>query len=70
MRTQDYPLVTHHHGKAKVRVLKVRHDTSAGREKHSVSEYMVHTRLYSPEYAKVFTNDDNADLVPTLCHKY
>ncbi len=37
-------------------MLKVRHDASggvAGGEKHSVSEYTVHTRLFSPEYAKV-----------------
>mmetsp|Transcript_10070 Transcript_10070/g.23212 ORF Transcript_10070/g.23212 Transcript_10070/m.23212 type:complete len:139 (-) Transcript_10070:153-569(-) len=53
---QDFPVAAHHHGKAKVRVLKVRHDASggaAGGEKHSVSEYTVHTRLYSPEYEKV-----------------
>mmetsp|Transcript_10071 Transcript_10071/g.23216 ORF Transcript_10071/g.23216 Transcript_10071/m.23216 type:complete len:353 (-) Transcript_10071:288-1346(-) len=69
---QDFPVAAHHHGKAKVRVLKVRHDASggaAGGEKHSVSEYTVHTRLYSPEYEKVFTQDDNSDLVATDTQK-
>jgi hypothetical protein len=64
-------LTGHHHGKAKVRVLKVRHASvnGSGREKHSVSEYKVETRLFSPEYAKVFTDDDNAGLIATDTQK-
>lgn len=71
VRTEDFPLTKHHHGKAKVRVLKVRHSSTngSGRERHSVSEYTVHTRLYSPEYDKVFTADNNADLVATDTQK-
>lgn len=71
-RVQDFPLAVHHHGKSKVRVLKVRHAAGSGcegGEKHSVSEYTVQTRLYSPEYAKVFTGDDNTDIVATDTQK-
>lgn len=34
-----------------------------------MSEYTVHTKLYSPEYEKVYTKDDNADLVATDTQK-
>mmetsp|Transcript_25351 Transcript_25351/g.30049 ORF Transcript_25351/g.30049 Transcript_25351/m.30049 type:complete len:346 (+) Transcript_25351:36-1073(+) len=69
LRTNDFNLSHHHHGKAKVRVLKVRHSSKGSNEKHSVSEYTVKTRLYSPEYEKVFTKDNNQGLVATDTQK-
>lgn len=69
LRTTDFNLSHHHHGKAKVRVLKVRHASNGNNEKHQVSEYTVQTRLYCPDYEKVFTADDNKDLVATDTQK-
>lgn len=69
LREENFPLAFHHHGKAKVRVLKVRHSPGNGGERHSVSEFTVHTRLYSPVYEKVFTDEDNSDLVATDTQK-
>mmetsp|Transcript_88695 Transcript_88695/g.177345 ORF Transcript_88695/g.177345 Transcript_88695/m.177345 type:complete len:345 (+) Transcript_88695:58-1092(+) len=72
LREEEFPLTIHHHGKAKVRVLKVRHNSDGGvegGEKHSVSEFTVHTKLFSPEYAKVFTGEDNDSLVATDTQK-
>jgi urate oxidase len=67
VREQDFPLVHHQHGKARVRVLKVRRPAGGGR--HEISEFNVNTRLFSSEYAKVFTDNDNADLVATDTQK-
>eukprot|EP00937_MAST-01D_sp_MAST-1D-sp2_P002110 g2110.t1 len=65
LRTRDFPLAQHSHGKSKVRVLKVRRgDTS-----HSVSEYTVKTKLFSEEYGRTFTDEDNTDLVATDTQK-
>ena len=64
-RTFSYDLDDHNHGKARVRVLKVRRNSAT----HSVSEYTVQTRLFSPDYAKVFTDEDNTDLVATDTQK-
>ena len=66
----DFTLTKHCHGKSKVRVLKVRReDAGAEGVAHSISEYKVHTILFSPEYEKVFTEDDNTDLVATDTQK-
>ena len=65
-RECDYALARHNHGKSKVRVLKVRRPTGG---RHEVAEYTVNTRLYSDEYAKVFTSDDNSELVATDTQK-
>jgi urate oxidase len=48
-----------------VRVMKV--DRSAPR--HKIYEYEVDTILYSPTYERVFTDDDNTDLVATDTQK-
>jgi urate oxidase len=65
VRDTDFPLTHHHHGKARVRVLKVRRSAA----RHEISEFTVNTRLFSSEYAKVFTANDNADLVATDTQK-
>ena len=61
LRTNSFPLVEHNHGKSKVRVLKV-HRTE---EKHNVYEYTVATKLFFEGYSKVFTDNDNSNLVAT-----
>ena len=61
----NYALERHCHGKSKVRVLKVRR----GEPTHTVQEYRVATTLWSPVYARTFTEDDNSDLVATDTQK-
>lgn len=68
IREADFPLVHHQHGKARVRVLKVRRPEE-GSGRHEISEFTVNTRLFSKEYAKVFTDNDNAHLVATDTQK-
>ena len=65
LRTKTFPMGDHHHGKARVRVLRVREDG----EKHTVQEYTVATRLFSPAYSAVFTDESNAGLVATDTQK-
>ncbi|GMI14018.1 hypothetical protein TrVE_jg7449 [Triparma verrucosa] len=65
LRTQDFSLPVHSHGKAKVRVMKVVRTEA----KHFCYEYSVDTTLYSPTYERVFTADDNTDLVATDTQK-
>lgn len=60
-RSTDFPILAHNHGKARVRVLKVKRDVA----KHEVYEYEVATKLFNDAYAKVFTDSDNKDLVAT-----
>jgi len=64
LRAQDFHLESHNHGKTRVRVLKVRRGAQ-----HAVSEYSVQIRLFSPDYAKVFTHEDNTGLVATDTQK-
>jgi len=65
LRSHSYPLVEHSHGKARVRVLRVRHHD----DKDTVQEYTVATKLFSPLYSKVFTKEDNDRLVATDTQK-
>jgi len=65
LRTQDFDLADHCHGKARVRVLRVRRDAPT----HTVQEYTVATKLFSPAYADVFTAENNAGLVATDTQK-
>lgn len=65
LRKTDFTLADHNHGKARVRVLRVRHDSS----KHTVQEYSVSTRLFSPSYGEVFTSENNGGLVATDTQK-
>jgi hypothetical protein len=67
LRTKDFSLPMHSHGKTKVRGLKVRRNQDTG--EHVISEYTVETTLYSPDYEKVFTLEDNSDLVATDTQK-
>lgn len=62
LRDKDFALVEHYHGKTRVRVLRVQH-TAQGRD--SVQEFNVQTRLFGGSYNKVFTHEDNTDLVAT-----
>ena len=66
LRTREFPLDYHHHGKSKVRVLKVRHGSGGT---HKISEYSVNTTLFSPRYADCFVKEDNSDLVATDTQK-
>lgn len=66
LRENEYPLLRHDHGKSKVRVLKVRREASG---RHEIREFTVNTRLFSSEYEKVFTRDDNCGLVATDTQK-
>ena len=66
LRSEDYPLARHSHGKTRVRVLKVRRGVDGV---HSVSEYKVATTLFSPDYERVFTKGVNAALVATDTQK-
>ena len=61
LRTESFPLVEHNHGKARVRVLKVKRDTP----RHEIYEYTVATKVFFGGYSRVFTDDDNTDLVAT-----
>ena len=67
MRSKDYPLTEHYHGKGRVRVLRVRRNVSGGYD--TVQEYSVNTRLFSPTYQRVFTKEDNTDVVATDTQK-
>ena len=66
LREKDFPLSEHHHGKAKVRVLKVNREKDG---MHQVSEFNVNTRLFAPVYGRVFTQEENAGLVATDTQK-
>ena len=61
-----FSLPDHYHGKARVRVLRVRREEG---KFDTVQEYNVETRLYSPTYTRVFTTEDNSDLVVTDTQK-
>ena len=65
LRTTDFPIIDHNHGKARVRVLKV--DRSS--DVHKVYEYTVHTKVFCPKYELVFSSEDNTDLVATDTQK-
>ena len=66
LRSQEYTLSEHYHGKARVRVLRVRRQPDGT---HTVQQYSVETRLFSPEYDRVFTQEDNEGLVATDTQK-
>lgn len=68
LRKKSFDLDEHHHGKAKVRVLRVRPGGSS-EGVQTVQEYTVATRLFSPAYSAVFTAEDNAGLVATDTQK-
>jgi urate oxidase len=65
LRTQSFPLADHNHGKARIRVLKV----GRADERHTVHEYTVETKLFSPVYTRVFTEQDNTGLIATDTQK-
>ena len=65
LRSTSFKLADHHHGKARVRVLKVQTEGT----KHFVQEYSVATKLFSPSYADVFTKESNQGLVATDTQK-
>ena len=65
-RDRDFNLTDHNHGKARVRVMKVRRAEDGTQ---SCSEFTVHTKLFSPEYTRVFTDEDNTGLVATDTQK-
>lgn len=65
LRSKNFPLVEHCHGKARVRVLRVRRYE----DKDTVQEYTVDTRLFSPVYSQVFTDQNNEGLVATDTQK-
>jgi len=65
LRETSYPIPEHYHGKWRVRVLKVRRPPAGVEARHEINEYNVRVYLWSPDYEKVFTNNDNADLVAT-----
>ncbi|KAL3923833.1 MAG: hypothetical protein SGPRY_004101, partial [Prymnesium sp.] len=65
LRTHSFDLADHNHGKARVRVLRVRRDTPT----HMVQEYTVATKLFSPVYSAVYTEEDNPALVATDTQK-
>ena len=64
LRAKDHPF-QHHHGKTRVRVLKVSKKNGID----MMHEYTVQTTLWSPVYDKVFTKGDNSDLVATDTQK-
>ena len=66
LRTKEFSLTQHCHGKTRVKVLKVRR---ADDGTHTISEYEVATTLYSPVYERVFTQNDNNELVATDTQK-
>lgn len=61
LRTKSFPLVEHNHGKARVKILKV----NRSEDTHQVYEYTVATKLFFEGYSRVFTDNDNTDLVAT-----
>jgi len=65
LRETDYPIPEHYHGKWKVRVLKVRRPPPGVEAKHDIAEFCVRVWLYSDDYEKVYTKEDNTDLVAT-----
>lgn len=65
LRETDYPIPDHYHGKWRVKVLKVRRPPPGVEARHDISEYMVRVWLWSDDYEKVYTKEDNADLVAT-----
>ena len=68
----SFHLTQHNHGKAKVRVMKVRHKQGG---RHEVSEYTVDITLFNSRGKgargddKCFTDGDNSDLVATDTQK-
>ena len=64
--TSNFALAEHFHGKRSVRVLRVRREQG---KNDTVQEYTVATRLFSPMYNKVFTQEDNEGLVATDTQK-
>mmetsp|Transcript_22307 Transcript_22307/g.88550 ORF Transcript_22307/g.88550 Transcript_22307/m.88550 type:complete len:358 (-) Transcript_22307:246-1319(-) len=67
-RKNDFPISEHHHGKTRVRVLKVTRDDKDPVQR--INEYTVQTTLWSPKiYEKVFTKGDNDQLVATDTQK-
>jgi len=78
VRTKSFNLSSHCHGKTKVRVLKVRRNANrdpstnsvnTDDKYHDISEYTVESTLWSPIYSRVFTDDNNNDLVATDTQK-
>jgi urate oxidase len=65
-RDKEFRLSQHYHGKERVRVLRVQHGEQ-GRD--TVQEFTVQTRLFANMYSKVFTHEDNSDLVATDTQK-
>jgi urate oxidase len=65
LRETAYAIPEHYHGKWKVRVLKVRRPPPGVEARHEINEYCVRVSLWSPEYEKVYLENDNADLVAT-----
>jgi len=65
LRDKNFQLSEHYHGKTRIRVLRVQHH--AGRD--TVQEFTVQTRLFGSLYSRVFTNEDNTDLVATDTQK-
>lgn len=61
-----FSLADHYHGKTRVRILRVHRE--AGKP-DSAHEYTIETRLFSPQYSKVFTHEDNSNLVATDTQK-
>mmetsp|Transcript_14057 Transcript_14057/g.18413 ORF Transcript_14057/g.18413 Transcript_14057/m.18413 type:complete len:313 (+) Transcript_14057:43-981(+) len=61
LRTKDFRIIDHNHGKARVRVMKV----DRSNDQHRVFEYNVHTKVFCPKYELVFSAEDNTDLVAT-----
>eukprot|EP00927_Polykrikos_kofoidii_P040456 TRINITY_DN3457_c0_g1_i3.p1 TRINITY_DN3457_c0_g1~~TRINITY_DN3457_c0_g1_i3.p1 ORF type:complete len:771 (-),score=127.48 TRINITY_DN3457_c0_g1_i3:255-2567(-) len=66
MRSSNFPITKHWHGKLRVRVLKVRRQGVYGQ--HTVSEYTVDTKLYSND-DKIFTEENNENVVSTDTQK-
>lgn len=69
LREHEHALSSHYHGKWRVKVLKVRRPPPGVEAPHDIAEFKVAVRLYSDEYEKVFTEDDNADLIATDTQK-
>ena len=67
LRTKSFPLDHHSHGKTRVRVMKVVQNKETNQ--HDVYEFNVTTTLLYDGYDKVFTKEDNTDLVATDTQK-
>jgi len=65
LRSKDFTLTEHYHGKARVRVLRVQHNA----DRDTVQEFTVQTRVFGGLYDKIFTKEDNTDLVATDTQK-